>query len=311
MKLLEMKCKNCGAKLKINVEEKETCCQFCGTKFKIDDEVQHIKYDDMEQSGYEFEKGKIRAREEAKQTKIDEKNAILQARYEEEKRKKNFKWWIIGWILFFPVPLTILIWKSKWNQRTKILITAALWGVLLIISVFNQYDTLDNTINSVIDSGTEQVEQEVKVNEIFIEKYNNIGSTKIENITSYDAQDKESGYYRTEFRLNAFKNNDSIHGTINNGTIDIINYGSLSKKDKFRLYFSSENEEQIKLIFKNAINIIDNSVSEDEINEEINEAMKTKDNRFVLKGNIDSGYIMLTKGKWEILIDSNTEFAKE
>ena len=66
----------------------------------------------------------------------------------------------------------------------------------------------------------------------------------------------------------------------------------------------------MKEIFKNAINIMDNSISNEEINNEINEAIKTKDNRFVLKGNVDSGYIMFTKGKWEILIDSNVEFAK-
>ena len=72
MKLIEMKCKNCGAKLKVNSDEKEAHCDFCGIDFKIDDEVHHIKYDDMEQSGYEFEKGKIRAREELEQKKIQE-----------------------------------------------------------------------------------------------------------------------------------------------------------------------------------------------------------------------------------------------
>ena len=58
MKLVEMKCKNCGAKLKVNSEVKEANCQFCGAEFKIDDEVQHHKLDDAEQTGYELEKGK-------------------------------------------------------------------------------------------------------------------------------------------------------------------------------------------------------------------------------------------------------------
>lgn len=64
MKLVEMKCKNCGANLRVNSDVKETYCQFCSAKFKIDDEVQHVKYDNMEQSGYEFEKGRIRAQQE-------------------------------------------------------------------------------------------------------------------------------------------------------------------------------------------------------------------------------------------------------
>lgn len=310
MKLVEMKCKNCGAKLKVNSEVKEANCQFCGAEFKIDDEVQHHKLDNAEQIGYELEKGKIRAREEAKQAKIDKQNAILQAQYEEEKRKKNLKWWIIGWIFFFPIPLTILIWKSKWDQKNKIIATVILWGVLLLIGALSPNDTINTETNKSNGNGTEQIEKEIKVNETFIEKYNIISTLKIENTVAYNAQDKESGYYRTEFRLNAFENNSSIHGTIADGTIDLINYGSLGEKDKFRLYASTENEEHMKEIFKNAINVMDNSISDEEINDEINEAIKTKDNRFVLKGNIDSGYIMFTKEKWNILIDSNIEFAK-
>lgn len=309
MKLVEMKCKNCGANLKVNPEDKDVKCTFCNTSFKIDDEVKHIKYDDMEQSGYEFEKGKIRAREEAKQAKIDEKNAILQAQYEEEKRKKNLKWWIIGWIFFFPIPLTILIWRSKWNQKTKIIVTAVLWGGFLIIGALSPSDTTSTQTNNTNGNNTEKVEKEINVNETFIEKFNSISSSKIENLVTYNAQDKESGYYRTEFRLNAFENNTSIHGTIGNSTVDLINYGSLNEKDKFRFYASIENEEQMKEIFKSAINVIDSSISNDEINEEINDAIKSKDNRFVLKSNID-GYIMFTKEKWEILIDSNIKFAQ-
>lgn len=220
------------------------------------------------------------------------------------------KWWIIGWIFFFPIPLTILIWKSKWDQKKKIIATVILWSALLLIGALSPNDTTNTETNKSNGNGTEQVEKEIKVNETFIEKYNAIGTSKIENTVTYNAQDKESGYYRTEFRLNAFENNSSIHGIIADGTIDLINYGSLGVKDKFRLYASTESEEQMKEIFKNAINVMDKSISNEKINDEINEAIKSKDNRFVLKGNVDSGYIMFTKEKWEILIDSNIEFAK-
>ena len=64
MKLVEMKCKNCGAQLKVDLEQKHTYCQFCGAEFHIDDEVQHIHYDNMEQAGYDFEKGRIKAQQE-------------------------------------------------------------------------------------------------------------------------------------------------------------------------------------------------------------------------------------------------------
>ena len=104
MKLVEMKCKNCGANLKINPDSKDFTCNYCHSTFKLDDEVQHIQYDNMIESGYEFEKGRIKAQKEAIETAINQENEKL-------KKKKNLKWWIIGWIFFFPIPLTILIWK--------------------------------------------------------------------------------------------------------------------------------------------------------------------------------------------------------
>lgn len=155
MKLVEMKCKNCGANLKVKADSKEVDCQFCHTSFKIDDEVLHHKIDDAEQTGYEFEKGKIRAQEEAKQKKIDTQNRLLEMQYEKEKKNKNLKWWIIGWIFCFPIPLTILIWKSDWNKKKKIIVTILLWLVILIIgwSVPND-DTQTNQVTSKNETST-------------------------------------------------------------------------------------------------------------------------------------------------------------
>ena len=39
MNLVEMKCRNCGAKLDINNETKEASCRFCGMVFKIDGDL--------------------------------------------------------------------------------------------------------------------------------------------------------------------------------------------------------------------------------------------------------------------------------
>lgn len=72
MKLVELKCKNCGAKLSIPKDSKNVTCDFCKTTFQIDDEIKHIKYDNMMQSGYEFEKGRIQAQEEKKEKQIKE-----------------------------------------------------------------------------------------------------------------------------------------------------------------------------------------------------------------------------------------------
>ena len=64
MKLVELECENCGAALKIEEGTDTVNCPYCKASYKIDDEVKHVKYDDMENSGYEFEKGRIKAQKE-------------------------------------------------------------------------------------------------------------------------------------------------------------------------------------------------------------------------------------------------------
>lgn len=69
MKLVELKCKNCGATLKVKPNSNDIHCEHCKANYKLDDEVQHIKYDDMEKAGYDYEKGKQKARQEHEQQK--------------------------------------------------------------------------------------------------------------------------------------------------------------------------------------------------------------------------------------------------
>lgn len=64
MKLVELECQNCGAALKIEEGTDTVSCPYCKATYKIDDEAKHVKYDDMENSGYEFEKGRIKAQKE-------------------------------------------------------------------------------------------------------------------------------------------------------------------------------------------------------------------------------------------------------
>lgn len=64
MKLVELECQNCGAALKVEEGSDVINCPYCNASYKVDDEVKHVKYDDMENSGYEFEKGRIKAQKE-------------------------------------------------------------------------------------------------------------------------------------------------------------------------------------------------------------------------------------------------------
>lgn len=64
MKLLEMRCKNCGAIVEVDEKKRTARCEFCGTTYQIEDESKNTQYDNSEQAGYEFEKGRIRAQNE-------------------------------------------------------------------------------------------------------------------------------------------------------------------------------------------------------------------------------------------------------
>jgi hypothetical protein len=55
-------------------------------------------------------------------------------------------WWIIGWIFCFPIPLTILIWKSKWDKKVKIIVTIILWLLIILVGNSN-YNQGNNTSN--------------------------------------------------------------------------------------------------------------------------------------------------------------------
>ena len=64
MKLVEMKCKNCGAVLEVEEGTKQIKCNYCGSNYQLDDEVTHIQYDNAQEAGYDFEKGRQKAASE-------------------------------------------------------------------------------------------------------------------------------------------------------------------------------------------------------------------------------------------------------
>ena len=64
MRLIELKCKNCGAKLKIEDNVKKVTGKYCNTEFSVED-----AYND----GYNFEKGRMKAQTE----QLEEINNIM------------------------------------------------------------------------------------------------------------------------------------------------------------------------------------------------------------------------------------------
>lgn len=133
MKIVSMVCPNCGASIQVDADKKNLICNYCGNSLFVDDEVHHVQYDNAEEAGYQFEKGRQRAQAEAKQSGVQPYSQTIQ----QPPVKKRKTWlWVLGWIFIFPLPLTILLLRKKeMKPALKYGIIAAAWIVYLLIGL--------------------------------------------------------------------------------------------------------------------------------------------------------------------------------
>ena len=96
MRIVDMTCPRCGAALKVNIERGFCYCEYCGAKLLIDDEGVHVQYDNAEQAGYEFDKGRQRAQEEYNASLQQEPQVV----YQEQPKKRNTVLWVLGWLVY-------------------------------------------------------------------------------------------------------------------------------------------------------------------------------------------------------------------
>ena len=157
MKLIDLKCPNCGSVLQVNPEQKEAYCQYCGAKLAVDDEVQHVQYDNAEQAGYEFEKGRQRAQAEKQYNYTSIPQQPYQQTYTQPQKKKHTWLWVLGWIFCFPIPLTVLLARSqKLDKKKKIILICFIWAIILIVGAIGNSGSDVDTDNQ---SNTTQQEQ--------------------------------------------------------------------------------------------------------------------------------------------------------
>lgn len=157
MKLVELKCKNCGGILKVQPGTTDIHCEHCKTNYKLDDEAQHIKYDDMGKAGYDYEKGKLKARQEHELEKQRQKIEAQQAAAKAEKDAKMKKWIILAWIFFFPFMFTYWLWaKGTLDKRIKIILTVGVWLFFIIVGTSSGSNTSNQTRRTT--SSTEQMQ---------------------------------------------------------------------------------------------------------------------------------------------------------
>ena len=169
MRLLDMTCQHCGALLKVDIDKKRAICNHCGATILIDDEIQHIRYDNAEEAGYNFEKGRQRARREEQQRLNIYYNKAMQQRYmpqiPSQQKKKGTCWQIFLWVFFFPIMITIFLVKTdKLRLPVKIVLIVVLWIFFIIIGMTNDNENVNDTESYSKDTEFEIEESNEKEN---------------------------------------------------------------------------------------------------------------------------------------------------
>lgn len=160
MKLIDTTCPHCGSALKIDPTNKNATCEYCGAALLIDDEVQHVQYDNAEEAGYKFEKGRQRAQAEVQRS--SQRNT--QYKQQQPKKKRKTWLWVLGWICIFPLPLTILLLRKKdMKPVLKYGIIAAAWIVYLIIGFAGSSG--DNTEKNTAEHSSSSIVETIPIEE--------------------------------------------------------------------------------------------------------------------------------------------------
>lgn len=116
-----------------------------------------------------------------------------------------------------------------------------------------------------MNQSSEESTPELSNVDAFIEQYNRSATVQITDTVEIDVTNRESGHYRTEFRLGAFSDSEARTGKIGNITMDIVCYG-INHED-IRIYADGIELEQAKDIVKNASPILDDKLMDADISE--------------------------------------------
>ena len=310
MKIVSMVCPNCGASLQVDADQKNLTCSYCGNGLYVDDEVKHVQYDNAEETGYQFEKGRQRAQAEA--TRVQQQTFNMN--FGKPPKKRNTWLWVLGWIFIFPVPLTILMLRNqKLSKPVKIGIIVAAWIVYLIIGLVGG-GSGDNKDSSNANTETTTIEQPAynsaandstagsseSAIDSFIAEINKSEDISLEYVENFIPSDKEGGHYRTEFRLNAWKDSTGKSYKYGDSTVDII----LSSSGEIqRIYMDGATLEQCENMIRYASSLLDSTATEADIQEAVDYIDEHKEANgyyygklgLLVLGHGDSGYEFMLK----------------
>ncbi len=249
--------------------------------------------------------------------------------------------YLLAALMLLPIEkLKAIIDRILPNRRVKIVAIVIIAIIAMVISptnnnvqptninnnqIYESSGAEDNTTNNVDNTNEEEKtlenEETVSSNEdseqnalsgklsnigAFVENYNKIAKTSIEEIAEIDIQSDE--YYRTEFRLNAFKGAPAVKGDLNGNSIEIINsnYDGIFGSD-LRIYAFVDNFELATDIFESFCKACDPEITQQDFDDFYKyHKLDSGDCRIVLKQ--ISGYVMVKNNGFDILLDGKPEY---
>ncbi|EXM41094.1 hypothetical protein RASY3_04030 [Ruminococcus albus SY3] len=242
------------------------------------------------------------------------------------KKNKNTILWILGWIFIFPIPLTLLLRRNKnINKKAKYVIIGIAWVIYLIVffrsmgsnntkqgtnhketanNVTLQKSNTENTNETNVEtpnsttvsessSETEASDNSSIENTIvsLVENYNATAKKQLIYSEDFVVSSTDSGHYRTEFRLPAFKNAVGKSYNIDDYTIDIIEIDKLGDFET-RIYSDNISLDQCLELIQYFSPLLDSSLSNERINETLEYVSEKKNANGYYYGNL---VILLSK----------------
>lgn len=329
-----MKCSNCGS------ESQNKICEYCGTEIppeqpQVDDNIG--KCPKCGSSNIDFEREKVATERQYRSRKNyvgsgRHGKSVSQSTYRTigvcqhcgytwnpnaNKSKSNSKtWlWVLGWILIFPVPLTILLLrKQDMKPAVKYGIMAVAWILFLVIALSGGTGTegsqVDNpSYNQSTTSGTNNQTESLDtilnnyVGEI-VSEFNSKSSEKLTFVENFTPSDKNSGHYRTEFRLTAYKDAVGKSYKLGGKVVDIVVHGNAyGDSITCRIYTNDTSLSQVINLINIFSPILDSSMTASELQNAITEVSTKKyangyyfgDLGITLSGTDTKGYELMLK----------------
>ena len=205
--LVVMKCPSCGAEVKNG-----GICEYCGTQIPFQSEnEQPKKIEYTENTNINTHQNQNSYNN---QYSGEYKDSNLNT-YPNKKRKFNMGimvLWVLGWILFFPIPVMILIWrkKNKWSIKTKLIATAVFWIVLWGYGSCRRINNRNNTSKQIATQAPTETKETISST--------NAETTKKISETEQEKPEKEKP------EKNGFDSKTNKEYTMNSFTISIPSY---------------------------------------------------------------------------------------